>query len=52
MEKTLKQLFLKEQKSASQIGKIIGLTTNQVYGQLTKYGIRKNKPKITEWYFN
>lgn len=50
MEKTLKQLFLKEQKSASQIGKIIGLTTNQVYGQLTKYGIRKNKPKITEWY--
>lgn len=50
MEKTLRKLFIKENKSASQIAKILGCTTNHVYGQLTKYNIRKNKPKVTEWF--
>jgi hypothetical protein len=49
MEKTLRKLFIKENKSASQIGKILGCTTNHVYGQLTKYNIRKNKPRVTQW---
>lgn len=50
MEKTLRKLFIKENKSASQIGKILGWTTNHVYGQLTKYKIRKNKPRSTQWF--
>lgn len=50
MEKILKKLFIKENKSASQIAKIIGLTTNQVYGKLAKYNIKKNKPRLTEWF--
>lgn len=50
MEKTLRKLFIKENKSASKIGKILGWTTNHVYGQLTKYNIRKNKSKVTEWF--
>lgn len=50
MKKILKHLFLKEQKTASEIGKIIGLTTNQVYGKLAKYNIKKNKPRLTEWF--
>lgn len=50
MEKILRKLFIKEQKSASQIAQILDLTTNQVYSQLTKYQIRKNKPKTTKWF--
>ena len=50
MEKILKKLFIKQQKSAYQIAKILGCTTNYVYGQLTKYKIRKNKPKVTNWF--
>lgn len=50
MEKILRKLFIREQKSASQIAQILDLTTNQVYSQLTKYQIRKNKPKATQWF--
>lgn len=50
MEKILRQLFITEQKSASKIADILGCTTNHVYGQLTKYKIRKNKPRATQWF--
>ena len=50
MEKTLKKLFITEQKSAPEIAKILGFTTNQIYGKLSKYGIRKNKPRVTQWF--
>lgn len=50
MEKRLRQLFIIEQKSASKIADILGCTTNHVYGQLTKYKIRKNKPRATQWF--
>jgi hypothetical protein len=50
MEKILRQLFIIEQKSASKIADILGCTTNHVYGQLTKYKIRKNKPRATQWF--
>jgi len=49
-KKELERLFVKEQKSASAVGRILGLSTNQVYGQLKKYGIKKNKPRSTQWY--
>lgn len=52
MQRKLRKLFVEEQKTAKQIGKIIGLTTNQVYGQLYRYGIRKNKPRLTQWFNN
>jgi intein/homing endonuclease len=50
MQKILKRLFIKEQKSASKIANILGCTTNHVYGQLAKYKIKKNKPRSTEWF--
>lgn len=49
MKKELIQLFIVENKSASEIGSILGYSTNQIYGKLYKYGIRKNKKK-TEWF--
>jgi len=49
-KKELEKLFIKEQKSASAVGRILGLSTNQVYGQLQKHGIKKNKPKSTKWF--
>jgi intein/homing endonuclease len=49
-KKELEKLFIKEQRSASEIGRIVGLSTNQVFGQLQKHGIRKNKPRLTQWF--
>lgn len=44
------RLFIAEQKSASKIANIFGCTINHVYSQLSKYGIRKNKPRSTDWF--
>lgn len=49
-KKELEKLFIKEQKTAPEIGQILGLSTNQVYGQLQKYGIKKNTPRSTTWF--
>lgn len=50
MKDILHKLFIEDQKSASEIGKILNLTVNQIYGKLSKYKIRKNKPRVTEWF--
>lgn len=50
MKDILYKLFIDEQKSASEIGSLLNLTVNQVYGKLYKYKIRKNKPKTTRWF--
>jgi intein/homing endonuclease len=44
------KLFIVEQKSAPSIATIFGCTTNHVYAQLSKHGIRKNKPRVTDWF--
>ena len=50
MRDILHRLFIEDQKSASEIGNILNLTVNQVYGKLSKYKIRKNKIRTTEWF--
>jgi hypothetical protein len=50
MKDILYRLFIEDQKPASEIANILNLTVNQVYGKLSKYKIRKNKPKKTEWF--
>lgn len=50
MKQQLYDLFITEDKSASEIGKILGFSTNQIYAKLFKYNIRKQKQRKTKWY--
>jgi intein/homing endonuclease len=49
-KKLLYRLFIKENNPASLIAKKLGCTTNHVYGQLSKYDIRRYAPRKTDWY--